>query len=127
MGVAFIHKTACDPENFRLYGHDYLSCFYCISATSCDPGLRHIARRLGRERAHQWRREHSELSPSADADDVAQLIFGSDAADRLGLRDDALREQLRKIAGDFTANDYFYFDPVTEPPPKDVPENCGNS
>lgn len=123
-GLAFIYSTACHPENFQLYGADYLCCFYCISATSRDPELRHVARTLGRELARKWRREHSTVPRSVDADDVAELLFGSDAADRLGVRDRGFKEQLRKVAGQFDARDYMLFDPVTEPPATDVPAEC---
>jgi hypothetical protein len=83
-----------------------------------------MARTLGRELARQWRREHSKVPGTADADDVAALVFGSDAADRLGVRDNTFKEQLRKLAGEFDARDYMFFDPATEPPAKDVPTEC---
>jgi hypothetical protein len=123
-GLDFIHRTACDPENFALYGFDYLFCFYCIASTSSDVELRRRALHLGRQLARQWRREHPEMPNDIEADDVATLIIGSYAADRLGVRDDSLKQQLREVAGDFTSHDYFCFDPDTEPPPKDVPDEC---
>jgi hypothetical protein len=123
-GLAFIYSTACNPEHFQAYGADYLGCFYCISATSSDTGLRHVARTLGRELARQWRRDHAKVPITADADDVAALVFGSDAADRLGVRDNAFKEQLRKLAGNFDVRDYMFFDPATEPPATDVPMEC---
>jgi hypothetical protein len=123
-GLAFIYHSACCPKNFEMYGHDYLCCFYCIGATSRNTDLRRIARSLGRERARQWRREHRSVTRNADATEVANLIMGSDAADRLGVRDTSLKEQLRKIAAQFRATDYFDFEPASEPPPIDVPEDC---
>jgi hypothetical protein len=123
-GLGFIYRTACDPDNFALYGYDYLFCFRCIASTSKAVGLRRTALNLGRELARQWRQEHPKVLNDADADDIAGLIIGSYAADRLGVRDDVFKRQLREVAGRFTPRDYFYFDPSTEPPPKDVPEEC---
>lgn len=123
-GLAFIYRTACDPDNFELYGYDYLCCFHCIASTSKNVSLRSAARDMGRERALEWRRDHSELPPDTDADAIAYLVFGSDAADRLGLRDSRLKEQIRGAAECFNERDYFGFDPATEPPPEDVPEEC---
>ena len=123
-GIAFIYHSACYPENFQLYGHDYLCCFYCIAATSRDRDLRRTTRMLGQERARQWRKEHSSVSRNANANDITNLILGSDAADGLGVLDKVLKEQLRKTAGDFQAQEYFEFDPASEPPPTDVPEDC---
>lgn len=123
-GLDFIYHTACEPENFETYGFDYLGCFHCIASTSKDPKLRRTAREMGRERARHWRRQNSRVARNADADDVVGLIYGSYAADKLGVRDDRLKEQIRKAASKFTAQDYFGFDPAIEPPPLDVPEEC---
>lgn len=123
-GLDFIYRTACDPENFETYGFDYLGCFHCIASTSKDPKLRKTAREMGRERARQWRRQNSKVALNAEADDVIGLVYGSYAAESLGVRDDVIREQIRKAAGKFTAQDFFGFDPAIEPPPQDVPEEC---
>lgn len=123
-GLAFIYSTACIPEHFQSYGTDYLCCFYCISATSSDTDLRQMARTLGRELARRWRRDYSEIPRTADADDIAALVFGNDAADRLGVRDKLFKEQLRRLARDYDARDYMFFDPATEPPATDVPIDC---
>ena len=123
-GLAFIYDTACEPENFSFYGSSYLCCFYCISATSQDRELRRVSRAMGRERAKHWRREYSQVSPNADPDDISDLVLGGDAADRLGVRDDAFKKQLRRIATGFSSCDYLFFDPAIEPPPRDVPLEC---
>jgi hypothetical protein len=123
-GLEFIYEIACNEDCFAVYGHDLLNCFYFISATSSDPVLRRTARKMGRERARLWRREHSSLPLEADAGAISEYIHASYAAERLGLRDPALKEQLRRAAQHITALDYFWFDPINEPPPSDVTEPC---
>ena len=122
-GMEFIYRSACNSENFELYGHDYLCCFHCIASTSKDVKLRKLARKMGRERALQWRLDHPRIPVDADADDIAYFVLGADAADRLGVRDDAFKKQLRDKADNFDATDYLGFDAANEPP-KDVPEQC---
>jgi hypothetical protein len=123
-GLEFIYRTACDPENFELYGHDYLCCFHCIAATSKDINLRRVALGMGQERASYWRQEHAHVTPDLDADEIASLVFGSDAADRLGVVDSAFKEKIRGAANRFNAQDYLGFDTAHEPPPGDVPDDC---
>lgn len=123
-GLDFIYQTACKAENFETYGFDYLGCFDCIASTSKDPKLRKTAREMGRERARHWRRHNSKVARNADADDVVGLVYGSYAADRLGVRDDHIKKKIRDVARKFSARDYFGFDPAHEPPPHDVPEEC---
>jgi|RhiMethySRZTD1v2_1073278.scaffolds.fasta_scaffold92157_3 hypothetical protein len=123
-GLEFIYQTACDPSHFEMYGHDYLGCFHCIASTSLDVRLCRMARRMGQERARHWRREHAKLTPASDADEVAFLVFGSYAADQLGVPDNAFREDLRAAAQRFGPQDYFGFDPAHEPPAADLPEEC---
>jgi hypothetical protein len=123
-GMEFMYGTACDPQNFETYGYDYLSSFHDIAATSKDEKLRRTALQMGRERAQHWRRTNAEFPPEIDADTVTHLVFGNDAADRLGFRDSAIKAKIRRAAKNFTPLDYFWFDAVREPPPSDVPEPC---
>lgn len=123
-GLEYIYQTACDPENFAVYGYDYLCCFHCIESTSKDINLRRTARRMGQERARHWRREHAHITSRVDADEIAYLVFGSHAADRLGVVDKAFKKTLRAAAQRFSAEEYFGFNPVHEPPPIDVPDDC---
>ena len=122
--MEFIYSVACDPDHFAEYGSDLLNCFYFISTTSQDPDLRRTARRMGRERARQWRKDHPHLPTTADADSILDFIQGSYAADRLGFHDRALKEQIRRAITSFSAQDYLWFDPRAEPPPVNVPEQC---
>ena len=123
-GLEFLYKTACDEECFALYGHDLLNCFYFISATSLDPALRRTARKMGRERALAWKREHAKLPRRADAAQVSEYIHATYALERLGFRDPELKNELRRAAKSLTALDYLWFDPAIEPPPGDVTEPC---
>jgi hypothetical protein len=80
---------------------------------------------MGRERAREWRRLNPDVPYGAGADEVATMAFGSDVEDRLGARDNHMKQQLRLAAAHFTAVDFLLFDPVREPPPADVPDACG--
>jgi len=123
-GLEFIYRTACDRDHFETYGHDYLGCFHCIASTSKDVRLSRMARRMGQERARYWRREHAKLTPDVDADEVAYLVFGSYAADKLGVPDKAFKERVRAAAQRFGPHDYLGFDPAHEPPAADLPDEC---
>jgi len=123
-GLAYIYQVASDPRVFAAYGHDLLWCFYTISATAKDPELRKIARVMGHERALEWRRIHPRVPAGSDTDTISNLVFGSDAADRLGVADLRIKAQLRRAAAKFSAMDFLDFDPKREPPPSDVPARC---
>jgi hypothetical protein len=123
-GLDFIYRTACVPEHFEMYGYDFLCCFCCIASTSKDVALSRTARRMGRERAIHWRQHHAQITPDLDANDIAYLVFGSDAAERLGVGDEAFKSDLLSAAQRFSAVDYLGFDAVHEPPPSDIPDDC---
>ncbi len=123
-GLQFIYRTALDPVNFAGYGSDYLWCFYTLSAAVDDETVRRTAQRMGVERAHAWRKAHRTLPVDADAATISTYVFGSDAADSLGVRDAGMKRELRRAVHNFTARDYLLFDPQREPPPADVPDLC---
>jgi len=123
-GVDFLYHTACDPENFEAYGFDFVSCFYGIAVTAGQPALRTRARKVCLELARTWRSMHPRLPTEIDADDLSQFLIATDAADRIGLPDRTMRQQIRRAAKQFRAEDYFWFDPTREPPPDDVPDDC---
>ncbi len=124
-GLESIYRTASDRHNFADYGYDLLWCFYTISATAKNPKLRRVAREMGHERALAWRRVHATMPRGLSSDEVVDLIFGSDAADRLGVRDPAMKHYLRRMAARYTVVDFLLFDPTREPPPSDIPKDCG--
>ncbi|MEK6321428.1 MAG: hypothetical protein AABN33_07070 [Acidobacteriota bacterium] len=123
-GLNSIYRTACDPDNFEEYGYDYLCCFLTIAETSLDPKLRQKSRRMGRERALEWLRQNAKLPRRTDMMTLLTLLMGSGAAERLGVRDEWLREQICKRVRRLTARDCYEFDPVIEAPPDDIPEAC---
>ncbi len=123
-GLEFMYGVACDPVCFEHYGHDLLFCFHTIASNSRDAGLRRAARAAGRERARAWRREHRSVPKEVSAEELSNLVFGSDAADRLGVGDAHLKTKIRRAAKNFTAQDFYRFDPASEPPPADVPDVC---
>ncbi|HYJ48119.1 MAG TPA: hypothetical protein VEV81_16020 [Pyrinomonadaceae bacterium] len=123
-GLNFIYRTALNRRNFEAYGHDYLWCFYTLSEAVRDEEVRRAARRMGRERAREWRRTHHQVPWDADAGLISDLVFGNDAAESLGLPDEKFKEELKRMAPRFHARSYLLFDPLTEPPPEDVPEEC---
>jgi hypothetical protein len=123
-GLNFIYRTALDQANFADYGGDYVWCFYTLSAAVGDESVRRTARRMGLERARAWRAQHRALPRDADAATIQEYVFGSDAADSLGVRDEQMKRALQRAVSRFTARDYLSFDPLTEPPPVDVPDEC---
>lgn len=123
-GLHFIYRTALVAKNFKEYGSDYLWCFYTLSEAFSDPQARALARRMGLERARHWRQLHKSLPLDADAGIVADYAFGSDAADSLGVRDERLKEEISRVAPRYGARAFLLFDPKTEPPPSDVPDEC---
>jgi hypothetical protein len=123
-GLNFIYHTASDPGVFAELGHDLLWCFYSISATAKNPKLAEMARKMGHERALEWRRRHTIVPAKSDVDEISDLLFGSDAADRLGARDPVFKEQLRQAVRKYSVTDFLLFDPAREPPPSDIPAQC---
>jgi hypothetical protein len=123
-GLAFIYHTARDPENFNVYGFDYTFCLHWIASTSRDASLRREARKMAVECARRWRRENPSVPEDADAETVAQAVFGGLTADRLGLRDSTFRREARRAAAHVGARDVLWFDPVEGPPPVDMPADC---
>jgi hypothetical protein len=123
-GLRFIYRTALGPKNFREYGSDYLWCFYTLSQALSDAEAKALARSMGLERARRWRQLHRSLPADTDAGTISDYAFGSDAADSLGVRDEKLKDEIRRAAHGFGARAFLLFDPRTEPPPSDVPDEC---
>src|SRR6266404_4813165 len=90
-GMQFLYRTASKPKVFAEWGFDLLWCFWSISNTAQDPKLRQMAHDMGHERAAEWHRTHKRLSAKLDANSLSNVIFGTDAATRLGYPDDRFK------------------------------------
>jgi hypothetical protein len=124
-GLDFIYRVARNRENFRAYG-PYFTCFFTlIASTSRSVRLRRMAREMGRNVALRWRKARPVLPADADPGTVYGLVIASYGANLFGLRDKALKDEIRQAAKRFSTQEYFGFDPTTEPPPDDLPEACG--
>ena len=124
-GLHFLYYSfATKDAYFRQYGSDLLSAFYNIAETSQNRELSRTAWTMGHERALEWRRLYPKVPAETDANEVSDLVFGHDAAVRLGVPDPRFDAQLRAAAARFSVYDYLLFDPVNEPPPSDVPKEC---
>ena len=123
-GLEFIYRTARDPENFDTYGFDYTFCLHWIASTSGDRALRRSARGMALECARRWREANPSVPADADAETVAQLVFGGLASTSLGLRDARFRREVRRAATRVSAEDLLWFDPSKGPPPEDLPAEC---
>lgn len=122
--MRFVFRSASKPSNFDDYGSDYVWWFGAISNTVRDERLRRLARGMALECARRWQQTHRALPAGADAETIADFVSGADAAESIGLRDERLKEELRRAASRFSARDYLAFDPLKEPPPADVPDEC---
>ena len=123
-GMQFIYRTASKPRVFAEWGFDLLWCFWSISNTAQDPKLRQMAHDMGHERAAEWRRMHARLSTKYDAGGLSNVIFGADAATRLGYPDDRFKEKIRAAVARYDVHDFLAFDAVHESPPSDIPKDC---
>ena len=123
-GLRYIYRIALNRRSFAQDAADYLWCFYTLSAAVQDENLKLMAHSMGVKRALDWRRLHRSLPRHADPDTIIEYAFASDAADSLGVPDESLKEQIRQAANRYSARDYLDFDPVIEPPPADVPDDC---
>jgi hypothetical protein len=79
---------------------------------------------MGRERAEVWSRENAELKENAPPGDIDDVAFGAYASEKLGCPNPRLKEQIRRAAPRYSAQDYLKFDAWHEPPPADLPEDC---
>jgi len=124
-GLEYMYEFAHQPAWFREWGHDLLGAFYNIANTSSDTTLRRMAGQMGRERAAEWRRLYpAAVLADTGAGGLMDLIWGDDAATRLGVPDAHFSAGLKRAAARFTVVDFLGFDPAVEPPPDDLPRSC---
>jgi len=122
-GLRFIYSVASEPGALARWGHDLVFCFSSVSATSLNPDLRALAQRMGYERALEWRRLHPR-PPRDNPASLSNFVFGTLAANALGVPGEPDRELVRDAAAGFPATGFLGFDPSREPPPADIPAEC---
>jgi hypothetical protein len=79
---------------------------------------------MGKERARRWRRDNPRVPRDAGPLEILALIYGSYAADKLGVKNASIKREIRKAALKFSGRDFLGFDPATESPPRDLPAEC---
>jgi ribosomal protein L37E len=124
-GARFLYQVSRDPAAFREFGFDLVGTFAGIATTSANEDLRNLAGRMGQERAREWLRLHPGVPAGASANDLIELVCGAQSCERLGFDTSVLRQQLLRSASRFGAEAFLEFDPAREPPPSDLPEDCG--
>lgn len=123
-GLDFIYRLARTPDGFDSYGSLLICCFALVGATSRDTSLRQLARSRAQILARRWGRVHPRVPPDPAPDLVLHFILVRYALSRIGLRDAALNAQIRSAAKRFSAEDLLGFNPVTEPPAKNLSYRC---
>jgi hypothetical protein len=123
-GLDFIYRVASTTDGFDSYGSLLICCFALVGATSRDANLRRLARSRAQEFAQRWSRAHPLVPPDAGPDLVLDFVLVRYALSRLGLRDVALKAQMRAAAKRFSAEDLLGFNPVSEPPANDLSYAC---
>src|SRR5215471_5078298 len=71
----------------------------------------------------QWRHDNPD-PPTDDAWALYLFASGAEIADWVLGVDAALKQRTQTAAKRFSAVDFLRFDPLHEPPPKDIPEPC---
>jgi hypothetical protein len=121
-GIQFIYSIAKTPRYFAENGEDLLWCLYTMTVVPADPQVRALTKPLARQTALEWRRLHPVLPAGATPDDLVFFATGAYAANHLGVRTPGLKEQMRKAAAKFSAQDFLLFDP-RRGPPVDLPNH----
>jgi hypothetical protein len=126
-GLHYIYAITKVPRHFADYGPDFLWCFFSLADTATDPWLKANAMRMGRERARLWRRQNDTVPQHATADDIADLVFGCQAADALGIEGPTMRPLLERAAAKFGPVEFLKFDPAEGRIPRDISDRaCHN-
>jgi len=123
-GFEFLLRFAREREHFEAWGSDFLNYFYVVADTAAFPDMRRRGREEGAKLARRWCRRNPSIPEEPDAEGIYELIYGGLYADRVCARDRRPKAKLRLAARRFKAADFLWFDPSTEPPPTDVPDEC---
>ena len=121
-GFDFLCLAISEKTAFQESGFDYL--FSLVTTLkSRDVVIRKRSREVGQNLSRRWIAENPTVPSDADADTITQLVFGSLSSDEFGVVH-SLKPAIQAAASNFSAEHYFWFDPTTESPPTDVPEDC---
>jgi hypothetical protein len=123
-GLDFIYRVAGTTDGFDNYGSLLVCCFALVGATEREASLRQTSRTRAQKLAQRWRRAHPLIPTDATPDLLFKFVSVCYALSRIGLRDVLLNAQLRAAAKRFSVQDLLGFDPVSEPPPQDLPYAC---
>lgn len=123
-GMEFIYNIARKPRHFAKCSDDLLYFFHHVASTSQDRKLRRMAREMGKESFSRWRYKHGVLPAKVDANTIIEYFHENSTAERFGIRNNRLKQQLRKAAKAYTGADFLWFDPHNEAPPLNVPDSC---
>jgi hypothetical protein len=123
-GLDFIYRVASTSEGFDSYGSLLICSFALVGATSRDATIRQFTRLRAQKLAHRWSRQHPVVPDSATTDLVLDFVMTRYALGRIGLRDARLNAKIRSAANRFSVQDLLGFNPLTEPPPNDLPYSC---
>ena len=123
-GLDFLNGIANKPEGSDSYGSLLTCCFALIGATSRDSNTRHLAKSRAHTLARRWKRQHEVIPTDATPDLLLDFVMVRYALSRLGVSDPALNAQIRSAVQRFSVQDLLGFDPLTEPPPSDLPYRC---
>jgi hypothetical protein len=123
-GLDFIYRVARTTDGFDSYGSLSVCCFALVGTTSRDAILRQLARSRAQRLAQRWCRARPLVPNDASPEVLRGFVLVRYALNRLGLRDAGLSAQIRAAAERFSAQELLGFDPLSEPPPTDMPYAC---
>ena len=123
-GLDFIYRVAATAEGFDSYGSLLICCFALVGATSRDSTIRQLTRSRAQKLAQRWSRQHPVVPDDATTDLILSFVMTRYALGRIGLRDAGLNAQIRLAVKKFSVQDLLGFNPLSEPPPNDLPYPC---
>src|SRR5690606_38233941 len=100
-GMGYLRRIVSDPRHGARHGSGLLYCCAFMASTAADPELRRCARVLALHGWALWRLVWRGTRHLETADEVAELVHGHFAAERIGLRLPRKRAWLRREAARF--------------------------
>ena len=123
-GLDYIYRVVNERDGFENYGSLATCCFALVSATSRDAKLRRMATSRVQTLGRRWLSFHPVVPPDATTDLVFNFLMVIYALSRIGVRNVGRNAQVNEAAIRFSALELLGFNPVTEPPPADLPYQC---